>query len=162
MNKAVEDALNEQINAEMASAYLYLSMAAHFEAERLPGFARWMRLQAQEELGHGMQFYDHLVDRGGRVLLAAIDRPPSDFGTPLAAMERVLEHEQRVTAAIHALYDLADKEGDHASRPLLLSFISEQVEEEKAAAQIVDQLRMVGEQRGPLLFIDRHLGKRSS
>jgi ferritin len=162
MNKAIEEALNKQINAEMSSAYLYLSMAAHFEAERLPGFARWMRLQAKEELGHGMQFYDHLVDRGGRVSLAAIDRPPSEFGTPLAALERVLEHEQGVTSAIHALYELTDKEGDHASRPFLLSFISEQVEEEKTAAQIVDQLRMVGDQRGPLLFIDRHLGKRSS
>jgi ferritin len=161
VNKAIEDAINQQLNAELVSAYLYLSMSAHFESERLPGFAHWMRLQGREELGHAMQFFDHLVDRGGRVSLAALDQPPSQFSSPLAIFEQALQHEQRITASIHSLYDLVTKEGDHASQPLLLSFISEQIEEEKTAGQIVDQLRMVGEQRGPLLFIDRHLGKRS-
>jgi ferritin len=160
VNEKMLGAINEQINAELASAYLYLSMSAHFAAEALPGFSHWMRQQAGEELGHAMQFFDHLVDREGRVTLAAIDQPPSEFGSPLAVFEQVLQHEQRVSAAIHALYDLATKEGDHASQPLLLSFITEQIEEEKTASQIVDQLGMLGEQKGPLLFLDRHMAKR--
>ena len=162
MNKAIEGAINQQLKAELASAYLYLSMSAHFESARLPGFARWMRLQAQEELGHAMQFFDHLVDRGGRISLAAIEQPPSEFGSPLAIFEQAFQHEQEITSSIHALHDLATKEGDHASQPILLSFISEQIQEEKTAAQIVDQLRVVGDARGPLLFLDRHLGKRST
>ena len=160
VNTAVEDAINRQLNAELDSAYLYLSMSAHFASEGLPGFAQWMRVQAREELGHAMRFFDHLVDRGGRVRLSALEQPTSEFGSPMAVFEQVLEHERAITASIHALHDQAVKEGDHACQPLLLWFISEQVEEEKSAAQIVDQLRMLGDQKGPLLFLDRHLGKR--
>ncbi len=160
VNEKIEEAVNRQINAELTSTYLYLSMSAHFASQGLPGFAHWMRVQAQEEAGHAMQFFDHLVDRGGRVSLAAIDQPPEDFGAALSVFERVLERERDVSRAIHALYDLSVEERDHASQPLLLTFVSEQIEEEKTAADIVDQLRMVGEQNGPLLFLDRHLGKR--
>src|SRR6266508_6155906 len=151
VNEKIEEAINRQVNAELASAYLYLSMSAHFASEGLPGFAHWMRVQAREEAEHAMRFFDHLVDRGGRASLAAIDQPPGDFGSALSVFERVLDHEREVTRAIHALYDLSVGERDHASLPMLLSFISEQVEEEKTAADIVDQLRMVGEQKGPLL-----------
>jgi len=162
MNEAMQDALNEQLKAELTSAYLYLAMSAHFAADGLPGFALWMRVQGREELGHAMRFFDHLIDRGGRVSLAAIDQPPTEFGSPRAIFEQVLDHERRITASIHALHDLAVKEGDHPSLPLLLSFITEQIEEEKTVAQILDQLRMVGDQRGPLLFLDRHMGRRQA
>jgi ferritin len=160
VSEPIEDAFNEQINAELESAYVYLAMSAHFASEGLPGFAQWMRVQAREELGHAMQFFDHLVDRGGRVSLAAIDQPGKSFGSPREVFEQVLEQEQRITGRIHGLFDLSTKEGDHASRPLLLSFITEQIEEEKTAAQILDQLKMVGDQKGPLLFLDRHMGRR--
>jgi ferritin len=160
VDEKIEVAISNQINAELASAYLYLAMSAHFASEGLPGFARWMRLQAREEAAHAMQFLDHLLDRGGRVSLTALEQPPAGFGSALAVFERVLEHERGVTSAIHSLYELSVQERDPASQPLLLSFISEQIEEEKTAAAIVDQLRMVGEQKGPLLFLDRHMGRR--
>ena len=154
------NAVNEQLNLELASAYVYLAMSAHFESAGLPGFARWMRLQSQEELGHAMRFFEFLNDRGGRVDLKAIEAPPSDFRSPLDVFEQALEHEKRVTGSINRLYDLAVKEGDHAAQPLLLSFISEQIEEEKTAGQIVDQLGMVGDGMAGILVLDHHLGKR--
>jgi len=160
MNEAVEEAINRQIHAELASAHLYLAMSASFAAEGLPGCSHWMRVQAREEVEHAMRFIDHLADRGGRVTLAALDQPPSEFGSARSAFEQVLEHEREVTRSIHTLYELSLEQRDHASQPLLLSFISEQIEEEKSAAEIVDQLRMVGDSKGSLLFIDRHLGKR--
>ncbi len=160
--ETIEAAVNDQLNLELSSAYVYLSMSAHFESAGLPGFARWMRLQAREEIAHAMRFFDFLNDRGGRVVLKAIDPPPSEFASPLAAFDLAQEHEQRVTASIHALYELAVKEGDHAAQPLLLSFISEQIEEEKTARQIVDRLRMVGERNAGILVMDHHLGKRGS
>lgn len=160
VTETIEAAVNDQLNLELSSAYVYLSMSAHFESAGLPGFARWMRLQSREEVGHAMRFFDFLNDRGGRVVLKAIEAPPSDFASPLAAFEQALEHEQRVTASIHALYELAVKEGDHAAQPLLLSFISEQIEEEKTARQIVDRLQMVGDRNAGILVMDHHLGKR--
>ncbi len=162
MNEAIEEAINNQLNLELSSAYVYLGMSAHFEASGLPGFARWMRLQANEEVGHAMRFFDFLCDRGARVVLRPIDPPATEFASPLAAFERALEHEQRVTAAIHSLSDLAVKEGDHGAQPLLLSFISEQIEEEKTARQIVERLRMVGEGTAGILVLDHHLAQRGS
>jgi len=161
MIQAIEDAMNDQLHLELSSAYTYLGMSAHFDAAALPGFAHWMRVQADEELAHAMRFFDFLNDRGARVALKAIDAPPTEYASALAAFERALEHEQGVTAAIHALAGLAEDEGDRAAQPFLLTFIAEQVEEEKTARQLVERLRMVGEGPG-ILVLDHHLAKRGS
>jgi ferritin len=161
LNAKVEKAMNEQIKNELYSGYLYLSMSAYFEARNLPGFARWMRLQAEEEQEHALKFFDFVHDRGGRVVLQAIDKPPSDFGSPLAVFELTLEHERKVTGLIHDLYALAVQEKDYASQVMLQWFIDEQVEEEKNAEQTVELLKMVGDQGQPLLMLDRQLGQRA-
>src|SRR5215203_264239 len=129
----VQDAINNQINKELFSAYVYLSMSGYCESINLPGFAHWMRMQAQEEVSHGMRLFDYVNNRGGRVELQAIEKPPTDFQSPLALMQGTLEHEQRVTAMIEKLYELAAKENDYATQAELQWFIIEQVEEEKNA-----------------------------
>ena len=160
LSKAVQDAINEQIKNELYSAYLYLSMSAHFEANNLPGFARWMRLQAQEEQGHAVKFFDYMHDRGGVVRLQAIDQPPAEWKSSLALFEQVLEHEQLVTGMIHRLYELAAKENDYATEIMLQWFITEQVEEEKNAAQIIDTLKLIDAHGTAVLMLDKQLGKR--
>ena len=160
LSKAVQDAINEQIKNELYSAYLYLSMSAHFEANNLPGFARWMRLQAQEEQGHAVKFFDYMHDRGGMVKLQAIDQPPAEWKSSLALFEQVLEHEQLVTGMIHRLYELAAKENDYATGIMLRWFITEQVEEEKNAAQIIDTLKLIDAHGTAVLMLDKQLGKR--
>ena len=158
--KVVQDALNDQIRKEYASSYLYLAMAACAEANNLLGSGRWMRLQSQEELGHAMKLFDYVNDRGGRVRLEAIGQPPADFGSALQMFEKTLAHEQQVTASIHKLYALAVTEQDYATQIILQWFITEQVEEEKSAAMVVEQLKAVGESKTSLMLLDRHLGKR--
>jgi ferritin len=160
ISKALQDALNEQIKNELYSAYLYLSMSAYFERTNLPGSARWMRLQSQEEVSHAMKFFDHLNDRGGSVVLQAIDQPPSEFKSPLEMFQQALAHEQKVTGMINKLYALAVKENDYPAQVELQWFVTEQVEEEKNATEIVEQLKMVGEHGPSLLMIDRQLGAR--
>lgn len=160
MDKAVQDAVNEQIGKEFYAGYFYLAISAHFEAESLLGFARWMRLQAQEELEHAMKLFDFMNHRGATVELRAIEAPPSDFGTPLSLFERALEHEQEVTRLIHHLYDLAVQKHDHATQLELQWFITEQVEEEDNVGTVVDQLRMAGENEAAILMLDRELGSR--
>ncbi len=160
LSPTLQKAINEQIKNELYSAYLYLAMSAHFEAANLPGFARWTRLQAKEEVEHAMRFFDFVNDRGGRVQLLAIDQPPTEFGSPLQVFEQILEHEQKVTALIHRLYKQALDEGDYPTQVMLHWFIDEQVEEEKSASLIVEQLRMVEGHQGALLHLDRHVGKR--
>ena len=155
------DALNQQINRELASEYLYLSMAAYCETLALPGIAHWLKRQAAEEHGHAMKLFDQICDRGGRVALGTLAQPPSEFGTPRQVFERVLEHERSVTASIHGLYELALAEKDYASQVCLTWFVSEQIEEEKTATQILDQLRAFPEGSSALLYLDRHLGKRA-
>jgi len=163
ISKTVQDAINEQIKNELYSAYLYLAMAAHFEAANLPGFASWMRVQANEETEHAMKFFDYLTERGGRVVLQAIDQPPVEWGTPLEVFETILGHERKVTALIHKLYETAQAEKDYATQVMLHWFIDEQVEEEDNASQIVEQLKMVEDRQGFLLHIDHHvLGKRKA
>lgn len=154
------DAINEQINHELYSSYLYLAMSAHFEAESLPGFAKWTRLQAQEENEHAMKFFDFVHDRGGKVALKAITAPPTSFGAPSEIFEQILEHERKVTSLINALYETALQEKDYAAQVLLYWYIEEQVEEEKNAGLIVDQLRLAGDRPGNILHLDRHVGKR--
>jgi ferritin len=154
--------MNEQVKHELFSAYLYLSMAAHFEAANLGGFASWMRIQAGEEQEHALKFFDHILDRGGKVALQGIDQPQVEFGTPLAVFEKVYVHEQQVTALIHKLYALAVKEGDYASQIFLAWFVTEQVEEEKNASTIVETLKLIGDKSNAIYQLDHQLGKRAA
>jgi ferritin len=160
LSKVVEDAINEQIKNELYSAYLYLAMSAHFEAANLPGSAHWMRLQSQEEVEHAMKFFDYVNERGGRVVLQAIDQPPVEFKLPLDIFQQALEHEQKVTGMINNLYALAVKENDYPTQVMLQWFIEEQVEEEKSAGDVVEQLRMIGDHTQGLFMLDRQLGAR--
>jgi ferritin len=160
-SKAVQDAINDQINKELYSAYLYLSMSAYCEAASLPGAAHWMAVQAAEEQGHAMKFFGYMNERSGRVMLEAIAQPPAEFTSLLDLFQQVLEHERKVTGLINKLYELALKEGDYPTQVLLHWFIQEQVEEEKNAAQIIEQLKMIGTQGTPLYMMDRQLGARA-
>jgi ferritin len=160
LNPAIEQALNDQIQKEFHSAYIYLSMSAYFEAENLPGAAHWMRHQAEEEQEHAMKIFDFLNDRGGRVALQAIGEPPATFSSPLAVFEAAYAHEQKVTQSIHDLYALAVQEADYPTQVMLQWFIDEQVEEEKNASAIVAQLHMVGDSPAALFMIDRQLAAR--
>lgn len=160
LSKKMEAALNEQLKAEMYSHYLYLSMAAYFESANFKGFAGWMKVQAKEEYGHSMKFFDHINDRNGRVQLKPIDAPPHEWASPLALFEEVLKHEQHVTSLIHNLADLAIAEKDHATAVFLHWFINEQVEEESTAQEVVDKLKLAGDSKGTLLMLDHQLGKR--
>jgi ferritin len=160
ITQKVQDALNEQIRNEFYSAYVYLAMSAHFEEESLLGFGKWMRAQAAEELSHGMRLFDYLNDRGGHVQLQAIDAPPDSFASPLAIFTQALKHEQQVTQMIHRLYQLAAEENDYPTQVALQWFVTEQVEEEKTAGDIIAQLEMIGENRTALLLLDRDLANR--
>jgi len=161
LTKKVQDAINEQIKNELYSAYLYISMAAYSEDANLPGMAHWMRLQGQEEVMHAMKFFDFINERGGRVVLQAIDQPPAEFESPLAVFEKTLEHERLVTGMINDLYALALAEKDYATQMMLHWFIEEQVEEESNASQILETLRMIGDNSNALLMLDRELGQRT-
>jgi len=160
MGERLQEAINEQINKELYSAYLYLSMSAYCEAEGLSGFAVWMRAQAQEEVGHAMRFFDHVNARGGRVVLKAIEVPPPIWKSPLEMFEQALEHERKVTGMINRLYQLALGENDYATQIELQWFIIEQVEEEESAGAVVEQLKRMGDQPMGLLMLDRELGQR--
>ena len=160
LGKRMQDAINEQINAELYSAYLYLSMAAYTEAANLPGFAHWMRAQANEEVEHALKFFKYVGERGGRVVLKAIEQPQVEWTSPLHAFEHTLEHERKVTGLINGLYEVALEEKDYASQMLLHWYIEEQVEEESNAEQIVAALKMVGETPQGLLMVDRQLASR--
>jgi ferritin len=156
----MQDAINEQIKNELYSAYLYLSMAAYSEANNLPGFAHWMRAQSQEEVEHAMKFFEFVNERGGRVVLHAIDQPPADFESPVKIFEETLDHERKVTAMIHSLYELALEEKDYPAQILLHWFIDEQVEEEASAAYILDTLKAIGVKGQALVMLDRELARR--
>lgn len=153
-------AINEQINAELYSAYLYQSMMAHFDALGLNGFANWMRVQSLEETLHAYKFYDYVIERGGKVTLRQIDGPPTAWETPLAAFENVLEHERKVTGLINGLMDIALETRDHASASFLRWYIDEQVEEEATAEQICQKLRLIGDNPQGLFMIDQELATR--
>ena len=160
LSERMEAALNGQLNAELYSSYLYLSMSANFQALNLGGFANWMRVQTQEELVHAMKFYDFINERGGRTTLQSVDAPPTQWDSPLAAFEAALAHEQKVTALINDLVDLALAERDHASNAFLQWFVTEQVEEEDSANDVVQKLKLVGESQGGLFMLDRETGAR--
>ncbi|SDK43315.1 ferritin [Maridesulfovibrio ferrireducens] len=159
-NKVLEKALNEHLNAEMYSAYLYLSMSAYFSDTGLSGFANWMRVQAKEEQFHAMKFYDYINERGGKVLLTAIEAPQQDWASPLEAVQAVLEHEKKVTALINGLVDLAIDERDHATNIFLQWFVTEQVEEEDNVNEILNKLKLAGTQGNGMFMLDKDLAAR--
>ena len=156
----MQDALNAQVNAEMYSAYLYLSMESFFKSLNLNGFANWMRVQTQEEMMHAMKIYDFIYERGGRVLLKTVEGPQTKWDSPLAVFEAVLKHEQKVTSLINDLVDLAIEEKDHATNSFLQWFVNEQVEEEASADEKVRQLKMMENAPGGMFMLDRELGQR--
>ena len=161
LSKKMEKAINQQINAEIYSSYLYLSMATYFESISLGGFSNWMRQQAQEELFHGMKMFDFVCERGGRVTLMAIEKPASKWASPLDAVKNVLSHEQKVTGLINDLVNLAQDERDHATNIFLQWFVSEQVEEEDTAGSMVDKLKLIGKDANGLFMLDTELGQRT-
>ncbi len=162
IGKAMQDAINEQINKELFSSYLYLSMAAYFEDRNLPGFAHWMRVQEAEEREHAMKFYDFILECGGKVTLKAIDAPKTEWSSTMEVVEEVAAHEAKVTASIYALYELALAEKDYPAQIMLQWFITEQVEEEKNVAEIIASLKMIEAHETAVLQLDHRLGKRSA
>ena len=162
LSKKMEEALNAQINAELYSAYIYLAMSAYFESKDLPGMAAWMRAQNDEEVAHAMKIYTYIVDRDGRVALEAIDKPQTDWESPLAVFENAYQHEQHVTGLIHKLVAQAIEENDYATQNMLDWFVDEQVEEEASAAAIVARLRMIGDHPAALIMLDKELGARGA
>jgi len=156
----MQDSLNDQIQAEFFSAYLYLAMAAYMQERDLDGFANWMRIQAQEELTHGMKFFDYVNEAGARVILQAVETPPEEWASPLAAFEAALSHEKHMTGRIYGIADLCNEEKDHATANLLQWFISEQVEEESNVDGIIKKLKMVGDKGAGMFMIDRDLAQR--
>ena len=160
ISKKMQDALNEQVNAELYSAYLYLSMESYFRSKNMNGFANWMRVQTQEEMSHVMKFYDFIDERGGRIVLKAIEGPSTDWDSPLVVFEAVYEHEQKVTGLINDLVDLAIVEKDHATHSFLQWFVNEQVEEESSADEMVQQLKMMEKAPGGMFMLDRELAQR--
>jgi ferritin len=160
LSKNLQELMNQQIKNELYSAYLYLSMAAHFEAHNLGGFAHWMKKQSSEENSHAMKFYEFIFDRGGEVTLLALEQPPAKFESPLGIFKMAYEHEQKITGNINALYDAARKENDYPSQEMLNWFVKEQVEEEKSAFNIIEKLKLIGEHGTALYMLDKELGAR--
>ncbi len=157
LNQRVYNAINEQINAEIWSAYMYLSMSGYFAAEGLNGFANWMRVQWQEELTHAMKFFDYVVERGEKPVLKPIDEVPEKWDNALHAMEETLKHEQKVTSLINNIMDVAIEEKDHATKSMLQWFIDEQVEEEASAQEIIDSLKLIGDKGHGVFMLDKEL-----
>jgi ferritin len=160
MNEKMQNALNDQIKFEMFSANLYLAMSAYIENKGLKGMAHWLRVQYEEETFHALKLYDYLKNRGGRVTLKNIDAPPSDFGSPLETFQKVLEHEQHVTASINKLYKVALEENDFAAQIFLQWFVNEQVEEEANVSDVISKLALIGDKSADLLYLDKELGIR--
>jgi ferritin len=154
------DAINEQIKNELYSSYLYLSMAAYFSARNLNGFANWMQVQAKEEDVHAMMMYRHVIERQGRVELRAIPKPPSDFASATAVFEHTLEHERGVTRMIDNIVELAREEKDHATEIFYQWFVTEQVEEEANADEVLRQLKLIKESGSGMIMLDRQMAAR--
>jgi ferritin len=160
MDEKMIDALNSQLNAELYSSYLYLSMGTYFESMDMSGFSNWMRVQAQEELSHAMKIHDYVIQRGDRVILTRIDSPPTEWESPVDAFEHVYAHEQKVTALINQLVNLAISLGDHATNNFLQWFVAEQVEEEESSSGVLKKVRMANESSSGILMLDNELAQR--
>jgi ferritin len=161
LKKSMLKALNEQINAEVYSSYLYLSMAGYCETRDLAGMGNWFKVQAQEELVHSVKFFNYIIDRDGLVSLTAIAGPPTTWESPLECFKNALEHEQGVTARINKLVDLATKEGDNTTVTFLQWFVNEQIEEEATVRKLIGQLKLMGESGPGLFMLDRELATRT-
>jgi len=161
ISKNIEKALNDQLNKEMYSSYLYLSMAAYFEHKNLNGMANWMKMQSQEEYSHATKFYDFILRLGGKVKLAAIQAPETEWKSPKEIFENSRDHEQFISKSIHQLMDLAIKESHHPTKSFLQWFVDEQVEEENNIEQIVENFNLIGEDKSGLFMLDRELGSRT-
>ena len=160
VSKTMNKNLNEQVKWELYSGYLYLGMAAYFQETGLPGFANWMRVQAQEELSHGIMFYNFILGRGGSIKLAAIDAPPANYKNSLEVFAKTLEHERSVSARINKLVSQAKKEEDFATEIFLQWFVTEQVEEEESATDVLNKLTLIKNDGQGLLMLDKELGAR--
>jgi ferritin len=160
ISQKMQDALNDQVAYEFYSAHIYLSMSAYLEANDLPGFANWMRIQYQEEVAHAEKLLDYVIERDGRAILTNWEAPPTDWKSTLHAFEDALAHEQKVTARFNGHMDLAIAEKDHASQIFLQWFVNEQVEEESSVKAIIQQLKMLGDSKAGLFQVDRELGQR--
>ncbi len=161
LERKIQDALNDQMIFEMFSANIYLSMATWFDAKNLTGFSNWMKIQYKEEMFHAMKFYNYIDERGGRVLMLAIDAPPTDWESPAAVLENALEHERLVTKRIHDILALATEEKDFATMNFIQWYVAEQVEEEASVQGILDHLELIEGAPGGLLMIDRELAQRT-
>lgn len=158
----IQKALNAQMNLEMASSYLYLSMAAYFEGENFSGFAHWMKIQSSEEYGHAMKIFSYIHQRNGKVNLMKIDAPKSEWKDATEVFSETLKHEQKVTKEIGNLVELTHTEKDYATQAFLQWFVTEQVEEEATAINILDKFNMIGDNRNGLFLLDRELGMRAA
>ena len=161
ISESMQQSLNKQLNFELSASHAYLAIRAYFESLNLPGFAHWFKIQSEEEREHALRFFDYINDRGGKAILTALPEPRVEFGSPLDAMTHALHHEQKVTAAIHAIYNQASQEHDYPTVSMLSWFINEQVEEERNADAIIQRLKMAGESGAGLLLIDQELAARS-
>lgn len=161
LSNVMQKALNEQINAELWSAYLYLSMSAYFEDKNLPGFANWMKIQWQEEISHAMKLFDYVNERGGRVNLMPIAEVKTEWTGPIEVFSETLEHERKVSALINNLVNIAISEADHATNNVLQWFVAEQVEEEATAENLLEQLKMIDGFGHGMLMLDRELAQRT-
>jgi ferritin len=162
ISKTMQDALNQQINLEQASAQLYLAMGAHCEGRSFRGFAHWLKVQAGEETKHALKLVDFLLDRQGKLELKPVSAPPTDFGGVIEVFEKTLEHEKSITKRINALFEQARAEKDYASEVALQWYVNEQVEEESQVQQIVDHLHAVGDKGGGIWFLDSRMAKREA
>ena len=160
ISEKLQDAINDQINKELYSEYLYFSMAAYLERIGLPGFSNFMRVQAQEEHVHGVKFYDYLLERQGKVILQSIDAPQPDFESPKAVFEDTYAHEHFITESINNLMTLAIEEKDYAAQSFLKWFIDEQVEEEATMDNILTQIKLISGDGKGMFMLDRELGQR--
>jgi len=160
LSKKMTDALNKQINKEMYSAYLYLAMSAYSDFKGLKGFSNWFYVQYQEEMEHAMRIYHYVQEQGAQVKLAAVEQPPTDFGTSMDMFEATLKHEQFITKSINELVDMAVAEKDHATQIMLQWFVTEQIEEESNDHEIIDKLKLIGKEGNDLFMIDKELAAR--
>lgn len=160
IHQELQDALNAQINQELTAAYNYLAMSAYFDEDNLDGFAKWMHLQHLEELEHAQRLQTYLLDRGGHLDLAAIEKPRSTFSSPLEAYQFSLEQEQENTRSINNLYEIALRLNDHATKSHLQWFLDEQVEEEKSVEEVITTLERIGDDVAGLLYLNDKLGAR--
>ncbi|KUJ99707.1 MAG: Ferritin-like protein [Thermococcales archaeon 44_46] len=154
-------ALNEQLNKELYSAYLYFAMAAYFDDLNLEGFANWMKAQAEEEMGHALRFYNYIYDRNGRVELSEIPKPPKEWESPIDAFEAAYEHEKFISKSIHELAALAEEEKDYPTRAFLEWFINEQIEEEASVKKILDKLKFAKDSPQIIFMLDTELAARA-